>query len=1331
MDPFTGLPVQLPSAFAAFHSPLTEPASRGLTHDPRLLWDPARLHLHSHLAAGLPGSTASELSLLQRSVDLHAAAYRAQQAQYEQLYPSPTSSLRGLSPVGSARGLSTHDYLAMSALGQRSLADYPGAGSLVGSDYSINLDGGSRLSLSPRHGRKRPLSSAFSDSFDLGSMIRFSPNSLVPLPVMNGSRCSSASGSYGHLSAGTAGAISPALGMHPGMPPSHLQQLQAHLMSRGSPYLAAQAHSALLPAAAAAAAAAAAHGQHPLFGIPPYTGLNLDRKEEQPKVSPDTSTLENAARGGATVKREVSSTSAATPERADDEPPEDFIVTHCDWEDCGRDYDLQADLVKHVNNDHISANKKSFSCRWKDCPREQKPFKAQYMLVVHVRTHTGDKPNKCSFEGCNKRYSRLENLKTHLRSHTGEKPYACEFPGCNKAFSNASDRAKHQNRTHSNEKPYVCKIPGCTKRYTDPSSLRKHVKTVHGPEFYKNKRHKGLPDDGGATGYGSPGDDTKLTSVSSPSVKSEDAGSPGMPARSPGDAGGGGAGGSGGGAGAGGGQGSAPEQPISDNNVSTTNGVSAVEAPWEIPEDEEVEVPMGPMAVQAGVGGVGGGPANRLQPPGRMYRPRLQAKNAMSHAALLHNGGRGPTLMDINYRLQHMRVSPSGVPAGCVPRRHSYDSAPRPDLGCGAPADGGATTLLEPRRDSGATVSTYYGSWSSQQPSRRESQMSQMSAACGPAGGSLYDPISTDVSRRCSDMSAASAAPAGRLSAGMAAQLQRLQRRNLVSQQMGSMGNLVVQSQTQCQAMEQRGLPGRPPSSSVGGEQQRRASDPVRPMGRPPRPLGPPAGPPRRRASARRHPNQEVVLDELSEDQYIEERLVLPDEMVNYLQQTNAAGSGAAQSATMNASQMSPHPQHAQPSPAYSNQPVQSPAYSNQPVNSPAYSNQPVNSPAYSNQPVTSPAYSNQPVNSPAYSNQPVNSPFAGPMGSPAYQQQSQQPQPQQQVAYGPQQQPQQQQQQPVPSPAYSQQPVASPAVAATAPVCQQVQQQAQMSCQMAAMPGCQNMHPHQQQAAQQAAAHQQQVQQAQQAQQQRQQQQMQQMQQQQHQMQQQQQQMAAGGMSQGVMQWHHQGAAGAHNCAAGSYHCQPAFPQQQQQQQQQQGYPAQQPVPPSMGHPCAGGAGTGAMFACGHPAPPGQPPMAYQQPCPGCQQQQQQARQQWAAGYPGYGACQQPQQQQQQQSPQRSQARPRPEPGRTFMNADSFHRTLEYVQRCKRWSGESPAPAAAAAAPPTPVPYSGAASDVSVMDSASNVMPRNNMVINDMSSAMTALARENRYLHM
>ncbi|CAB1353240.1 unnamed protein product [Coregonus sp. 'balchen'] len=352
-----------------------------------------------------------------------------------------------------------------------------------GDDFTMCLRG-SRFS-TPRSmlklSKKRALSiSPLSDaSMDLHTVIRTSPNSLV---AFVNSRCGPNGGSsYGHLSVG---AMSPSMGYSNSMNYQSRQQVSMYGGHTPEPCHAPPTrippHNHRLHAPK--------HGHlktEPGLGSV-MDGINIKSLEERSEgdvASPSSTGTQDPLMGLLEGREDL--------DREEKPEPEAIYETNCHWESCSKEFDTQEQLVHHINNEHIHGEKKEFVCHWQECSREQRPFKAQYMLVVHMRRHTGEKPHKCTFEGCNKAYSRLENLKTHLRSHTGEKPYVCEHEGCNKAFSNASDRAKHQNRTHSNEKPYVCKIPGCTKRYTDPSSLRKHVKTVHGPEAHITKKHRG------------------------------------------------------------------------------------------------------------------------------------------------------------------------------------------------------------------------------------------------------------------------------------------------------------------------------------------------------------------------------------------------------------------------------------------------------------------------------------------------------------------------------------------------------------------------------------------------------------------------------------------------------------------------------------------------------------------------------------------------------------------------------------------------------------------------------------------------------------------------
>lgn len=69
----------------------------------------------------------------------------------------------------------------------------------------------------------------------------------------------------------------------------------------------------------------------------------------------------------------------------------------CRWLDCTATYSHQEELVKHLEKHHIDQRKgEDFICFWAGCPRRHKPFNARYKLLIHMRVHSGEKPNRCT-----------------------------------------------------------------------------------------------------------------------------------------------------------------------------------------------------------------------------------------------------------------------------------------------------------------------------------------------------------------------------------------------------------------------------------------------------------------------------------------------------------------------------------------------------------------------------------------------------------------------------------------------------------------------------------------------------------------------------------------------------------------------------------------------------------------------------------------------------------------------------------------------------------------------------------------------------------------------
>lgn len=120
--------------------------------------------------------------------------------------------------------------------------------------------------------------------------------------------------------------------------------------------------------------------------------------------------------------------------------------------------------------DEKSANKtKSYSCN--SCNSK---FSTKGNLLVHQRSHTGERPFAC--EKCASSFSTKGNLKRHIKAHSGQRPYQCSM--CSSKFTEKKSLKVHFRR-HTGEKPYKC--PMCPKAFSQTGVLKTHL-TLHNDE---------------------------------------------------------------------------------------------------------------------------------------------------------------------------------------------------------------------------------------------------------------------------------------------------------------------------------------------------------------------------------------------------------------------------------------------------------------------------------------------------------------------------------------------------------------------------------------------------------------------------------------------------------------------------------------------------------------------------------------------------------------------------------------------------------------------------------------------------------------------------------
>ena len=118
-----------------------------------------------------------------------------------------------------------------------------------------------------------------------------------------------------------------------------------------------------------------------------------------------------------------------------------------------------------------------YACTWENCDRV---FSRPCRLEEHVRSHTGERPFQCDEDGCGKTFVRDYHLSRHKKiSHAHDRPHHCSHKGCGLGFATPQRLRLHE-QTHEKTNEYRCRdYAPCSELFRKKSTLQAHINSVH------------------------------------------------------------------------------------------------------------------------------------------------------------------------------------------------------------------------------------------------------------------------------------------------------------------------------------------------------------------------------------------------------------------------------------------------------------------------------------------------------------------------------------------------------------------------------------------------------------------------------------------------------------------------------------------------------------------------------------------------------------------------------------------------------------------------------------------------------------------------------------